>query len=335
MAAITNTYTTDLSKRNRETLSDLISIITADETPLLTLIGEESVEGIKPEWNLDALASPDTANKFAQGDQYTYNAITPTTRVGNYTQILRKSFIVSKTQEKVSKAGPKSDFNREKLKKGQELRIDLEVIAASNQASVAPSGATAGQMGGLRAWIATNDDMGATGASGGYSTGTGLVVAATNGTQRAFTKTLMDGVIQSAYVAGGNPTTLMVSPYNKKVFSTFMADANVIANRSAVSGKEQARIYAAADEYLSDFGLITVMPNRQWARAGASLARNAFLLEPGKLAMGVLRPIAEDPEVVTNADAKGGVLITEQTLIVKNEAALAVIADLFGLTASS
>jgi hypothetical protein len=29
------------------------------------------------------------------------------------------------------------------------------------------------------------------------------------------------------------------------------------------------------------------------------------------------------------------VLITEQTLIVKNEAALAVIADLFGLTASS
>ncbi|EIM25746.1 DUF5309 domain-containing protein [Microvirga lotononidis] len=335
MAAISNTHTTDLSKRNRETLDDMISIITADETPLLTLIGSETVEGIKPEWNLDALANPDTANAFAQGDQYSYNAITPTTRVGNYTQILRKSFIVAKTQEAVKKAGAKSDFNREKLKKGQEIRIDLEVIAASNQASVAPSGATAGKLGGLRAWVASNDDMGATGASGGYNTGTGLVTAATNGTQRAFTKALMDNNIQAVYQAGGNPTTLMVSPYNKRVFSTFMSDANVVANRGKVEGKEQARIYAAADEYLSDFGLITVMPNRQWARAGAAAARNAFLLEPGKLAMGVLRPIAEDTDVVPNADAKAGVLITEQTLIVKNEAALGVIADLFGLTAST
>jgi hypothetical protein len=50
--------------------------------------------------------------------------------------------------------------------------------------------------------------------------------------------------------------------------------------------------------------------------------------------MGVLREIKE-MEVVPNADAKPGVLLTEQTLIVKNEAALAVIADLFGLTAST
>jgi hypothetical protein len=46
--------------------------------------------------------------------------------------------------------------------------------------------------------------------------------------------------------------------------------------------------------------------------------------------MGELREIKE-AEVVPNADAKPGVLITEQTLICKNEAALAVIADLFGL----
>jgi hypothetical protein len=99
-------------------------------------------------------------NKQAQGEQFTYAAITPTTRVGNYTQIFRKDFIVSNTQEAVSKAGPKSDFNREKLKKGMELKTDIEVTAVFNQASVAPSGATAGQMGGLRAWVATNDLMG-------------------------------------------------------------------------------------------------------------------------------------------------------------------------------
>jgi hypothetical protein len=308
-------------------------MITPEETPLYSLIGKESVDGVNPLWNLDALATPSTSNARPQGDQYSYSAITPTTKVGNHTQILMKEFLVAKTQEAVSKAGPKSDFNREKLKKGVELRTDIEVTIASNQASVAASGATAGKLGGLRAWIATNDSLGSTGASGGYSGG--VVTAATNGTQRAFTKALLDDTIQSVYQAGGNPSVAMVSPYNKRVFSTFMSDANVAAQRVQISGKKQATIYGAADTYISDFGDIDVVPNRQWARVGADLARNIFLIEPGKLAVGELRGIAEDPNVAPNADAKAGVLVTEVTLLCKNEAALGCIADTFGMTAAS
>jgi hypothetical protein len=333
MPAITNTFVTSNSNRNRETFSDLISMITPEETPLVSLIGKESVDGVKPEWSLDALATPSVTNKRPQGDQYSYSAITPTTRVGNHTQILMKEFLVAKTQEVVSKAGPKSDFNREKLKKGMELKTDIEVTAALNQASIAASGATAGQMGGLRAWLATNDSMGSGGASGGFSGG--LVTAATNGTQRAFTKALLDDNIQSVYQAGGNPTVLMLSPYLKRVFSSFMSDSNVAAQRFQASASKQSTIVAAADVYLSDFGTIDVVPNRQWARVGATLARNAFLIEPSKLAIGELRPIAQDSEVAPNADAKAGVLVTEVTLLCKNEAAHGVIADLFGLTAAS
>jgi hypothetical protein len=333
MTAITNTFVTSNSNRNREVLSNAIEMITPEETPLYSLIGKESVDGVNPLWNLDALATPSTTNARPQGDQYSYSALTPTTKVGNQTQILMKEFLVAKTQEAVSKAGPKSDFNREKLKKGVELRTDIEVTIASNQASVAASGATAGKLGGLRAWIATNDSLGSTGASGGYSGG--VVTAATDGTQRAFTKALLDDNIQSTYQAGGNPSVLMVSPYLKRVFSGFMSDANVAAQRTQISGKKQATIYGAADTYISDFGDIDVVPNRQWARVGASLARNAFLLEPGKLAVGELRGIAEDPNVAPNADAKAGVLVTEVTLLCKNEAAHGVIADLFGMTAAS
>jgi hypothetical protein len=247
---------------------------------------------------------------------------------------MRKDWVVSKTQEVVSKAGPKSEFNRTKLIRGIELRTDIEATMVSNQASVAPSGvATAGAMGGLRAWLATNDSLGSGGSSGGYSAG--LVTVATNGTQRTFTKALLDDNIQTVYTAGGNPSILMVSPYLKRVFSTFMSDSNVAAFRTNMSGKKQGTIYGAADTYISDFGDIDVVPNRQWARVGATLNRNAYLLEPGKLKVGVLRPIAEDPEVVPNADAKAGVLICEVTLIVKNEAAHGVIADLYGTTAST
>lgn len=333
MTAITNTYLTNNSGRNREVLSDMISMITPEETPLVSLIGKESVDGINPLWNLDALATPSTSNAKAQGDQYDYAAITATTKVGNHTQIMRKDFIVSKTQEAVSKAGPKSDFNREKLKKGVELRTDIEVTISSNQASVLSTGTTAGKLGGLRAWLTTNDSMGGSGASGGYTGG--VVAAATPGTLRAFTKTLLDDNIQSVYTAGGNVSIAMVSPYNKRVFSTFMSDSNVAAQRTQISGSKQATIYGAADTYISDFGPIDVVPNRQWARVGATAARQVFLLDPSKLALGELRPIAEDKEVVVNADAKAGVLICEVTLICKNEAGLGVVADVFGLTAST
>jgi hypothetical protein len=332
MAQVNNTYDHFDSNRNRETLSDLISMISPEETPFYSLVGTEKIDGVKPEWNTDSLATPATNNAQINGDTYTFNAITATTKVGNYTQIFRKSFIVSNTQEAVSKAGPKSDYNREMLKKGVELRTDIEVTAVFNQASSAGSSAAAATLGGLRAWLYSNDSMGAGGSSGAVSGA--AVTAATNGTQRALTKTLLDDTIQTVYQAGGNPTVFMVSPYLKRVFSSFMSDANVAAFRTEAKGKSQGTIYGAADVYVSDFGNIDVVPNRQWARVGATVARNAFLLEPAKLAIGVLRPIKE-MEVGITSDAKPGVLLGEATLIVKNEAANGVIADLYGMTSST
>lgn len=339
MSQTTNTFDTTNSNRNRETLADWIDMITPKETPLYSLLGSESVDGIHPEWNQDSLSSPSLANKRVQGDNYDFDAITPTKRVGNHTQIMMKEFIVAETQEAVAKAGEKSDYDREMLKKGVELRTDIEVTLASNQASVAYSGNTPAQMAGLRAWIATNDSMGSGGASGGFNTTTKLVDAATNGTQRTFTKTIMDNSIEDAYRAGGSPTILMLSPYLKRSFSGFMADSAVAQFRKEAKSGQQ-RIIAAADEYQSDFGMITVMPNRQWARVDAdlgvaTLTRTALLIEPGKAKVGFLRKIQRDKDVAKTGDAKPGVLKCEVTSIVKNEAALAAICDLYGQTASS
>jgi hypothetical protein len=246
-----------------------------------------------------------------------------------------KEFIVSETEEAVAKAGPRSDYDREMMKKGLELRIDMEVTMLGNQASLAGNSTTPPQSAGMRAWIATNDLMGAGGVSGGFNTGTSVVDAATNGTQRAFTKALLDSAIQTAYVAGGKPDVVMLSPYVKTVFSTFMADANVVPLRLPLSGRNQATIIAAADTYLSDFGTVMMVPNRQMARAGASVARNAFGIDKSKWALGVLRPIQRDNEVAKTSDALPGVLKAEWSLISRNEASSFAIADLFGMTAST
>lgn len=335
MAAVTNTYGTYAAKGNREDLHEMISMISPKETPFFSMLGDKPVSATKTEWQTDALATPSLSNAQIEGDTYSYDAATATSRVGNYCQIFRETRIIANTQEAVDKAGRKSEIAYQKTKMGQEIKLDMEVTMLANQASVAGNASTARKLGGFRAWIASNDSLGTSGASGGYNSGTGVVDAATNGTQRAFTKTLLDDTIQNTYTSGGNPDVLMVSPYVKRVFSTFMSDSNVSAFRTQVNGRSQGTIVGAADAYLSDFGLIDVVPNRQMAKLGADVARNAFLIDRDKVHKGFLRRIEEDKDVAHTSDGTPIVIIGEATLVVDNEAAHGVVADLFGMTAST
>lgn len=334
MAAITNAFQTYQAKGNREDLHDFISMITPEETPFRSLCNEKPVDATHTEWQTDTLATPSLTNYNVQAAEYNYSARTPTSRVGNYTQIFHTTGMIAETQEVVDKAGRKSEVGYQKAKMGQEHKIDQEITLISNQASTAGSASVPPKLGGFRAWLASNDDLGSGGASGGYNSSTSVVDAATNGTQRAFTKTLLDNNIEATYKAGGNPSILMVSPYVKRVFSTIMNDSNVSAFRTPVSGSP-GTIVGAADAYVSDFGTIDVVPNRQMARFGASIARNAFLIDTGKVHCGFLRRISQDKQAAKTGDAVPIVIKSEMTLIVDNEAASGVIADLYGMTSAS
>ncbi len=334
MAQIANTFETFDAVGNREELSDTIHMITPEETPALSLLGRMSVKTTHPEWQTDVLRTPVTTNNQPEGNDWSYDATVATVRIGNHCQISEDTFIISASQEETDKAGRKSEVARETAKAGVELRTDIEVTVLSNQAASAGSGNGASNRtsAGFRAWLTTNDSLGASpGASGSFSNG--IQGAATNGVQRAFTKALLDDVVLSTYNAGGNPDVLMVSPYVKQVFSRILDDADVVPLRKELKSG-QATIVAAADTYLSDFGLITVVPNRQMARAGATIARNAFLIDPKMAKVGYFRDIKVNTPAKTG-DSEKRVLNCEWTLVMKNEAAHGVVADLFGLTAST
>jgi hypothetical protein len=163
-----------------------------------------------------------------------------------------------------------------------------------------------------------------------------VVDAATNGTQRAFSKTILDSVILNTYNNGGmvQRSTLMVSPYVKQVFSGFMDGSDVALSRKEFSERGKNAIIASADLYKSDFGLIPVVPNRQMQRAGATVARNAFLIDPEMVSIGFFRDIRVEKPAKTG-DAENRVVLAEYALIVKNEKGLGCAADLYGLTAST
>lgn len=325
MAQVTGTFSSYDAVGNREDLEDVIYQITPEETPFYSLIGSSKVKATRHDWQTDALAAPNASNAAVEGDEYNYAAVTPTVRVANFTQISLKTVVVTETQDAVDKAGRAKELSYQLAKKGVELKKDIEAAMLSNVASVAGNDTTARVSGGFPSWLETNASRGAGGADGGYNPATGLVEAATDGTQRAFTKALLDDVIGQVYTSGGNPNTVMLSPKNKQTFSTFMSDANVAPFRNEVSpGKKQGTIMAAADAYLSDFGLLSIVPNR--VMANATLGRNIFVITPDMVERGILRPIQQDTPAKTG-DANKRVIKTEWTLIVKNEAAHGIIAD--------
>lgn len=332
MPQATNTFSSYDSKRNREEFADAIYNVDPEETPLLSTLERTKVVSTHPEWSTDTLDTPVTDNAQVEGDEFTYSSVDPTVRIGNYTQIARKEYIISRTQEKTSKAGPKSELGRQRRKKGVELRKDMEASLLANQASVAGSDSAARRVAGLPAWLETNTSRGTSGADGGFNAGANVVDAATDGTKRAFTRAIMDDIILQAYNSGGNPDLLMVSPYVKTVFSGFMNSAGTAEFRKEAKASKNI-IYAAADAYQSDFGLINVVPNRVMAQVGETLARNALLLDTEYAEVGIFDDIKEERPAKTG-DAEKRVLICEYSMVMKNEKGHGIAADLNGMSVS-
>lgn len=133
MAALANTYMTTQAVGNREELSDVVSRITPEDTPIYSFIEKGKCVSIHPEWETDELAAPGE-NIKSEGDEYAFGAITPPERLGNYTQIMRKDWIISGTQEVVSEAGNVQKRKYQKLKKGIEIRKDVEYAIVDTNA---------------------------------------------------------------------------------------------------------------------------------------------------------------------------------------------------------
>ncbi len=251
MAQPTNTFDTYDSIGEREDLSDVIYNISPTDTPFLSSAAKVKATAVLHEWQTDSLAAASTSNAVIEGDEATLDAVTATTRLSNSCQIMDKTVVITGTQEVVDKAGRASELAYQIAKKSKELKRDLEAQLTTNNAEVTGSATAAREMGSLRAWVATNDVMGTSGTSGSVGN-----TAATDGTQRVFTESLLKTVIKSVWEAGGNPTMIMVGPFNKQKLSGFTG------NSTRFDAGADATLYTSVDVYASDFGQLQVVPNR-------------------------------------------------------------------------
>lgn len=330
MAKIANTFVSTSAVGNREELANVVDRVQMDKTPLYSMISKGSASSTYPEWERDEIRAP-AANIQPEGNEYDFAAISPAERMGNPTQIFTDTFIMSKTQDAVSNAGKAEQFKKKKLDSGLAIKRDVELAMFQNNASV--RGETR-ELGGLPTWIESNVSRGGSGSNGGFNDGTGLTVAATNGTQRAFTKTLLDDTMQTAWQNGASVDTIMLSPYAKRVFTTFQAASGVVPLQlTSVRGRGDT-IKMNATMYEGDFGMLTAIPNYILGLSTA-VSRNVYLLDTDKLSFKWLRRLAEDKDLAKTGDSKKHAIVGEGTLCVKNERGLGIIADVFGSTAST
>jgi hypothetical protein len=244
--------------------------------------------------------------------------MSPTTRVGNRTQIAQKTIKISGTLQSVDKAGRKSEKAYQLAKASAEIKRDMETSLLSNQIAANGDSTTARKLGGLQAWLNSNYSGGTDGVAGSLGT-----TARVNGTNRTFTEALLQSVVKSVYASGGNPKVLMVNPAHKQVVSAF---AGIAAQRFMAPSNSPTTIVAAADVYMSDFGTISVVPNR-FMTSTNSCDETAFVLDPDMAAVAYLRPFQTN-ELAVTGDNESTQLLAEYTLEVKNQAAHGIIADL-------
>ena len=310
MAQPTNTFDTYDSVGEREDLSDVIYNISPTDTPFLSSAAKTQSTAVLHEWQTDALASASTSNAVIEGDEATLDAVTATTRLSNSCQIMDKTVVITGTQEAVDKAGRASELAYQIAKKAKELKRDMEAQITTNNAEVTGSATAAREMGALGAWVATNDVMGTSGTSGSVGN-----TARTDGTQRAFTEDLLKSVIKSVWNEGGDPTMIMVGPFNKQKLSGFTG------NSTRFDAGADATLYTSVDVYASDFGQLQVVPNR------FSRDRDCYVLDMNYWGIAFLRDFSMH-ELSKTGDSEKRQLLVEATLESRNEAASGLVADL-------
>lgn len=296
----------------REDLQDVIYNIDPEETPFYTACAKMRATNTFHEWQTDTLrASADNAH--IEGDDTVAEARAVTSRLGNYTQIFKNAVVIPGTDVGLNKAGRAREMAYQVLKIGKEQKLDIEKALFANQARSAGSSTAPRRLAGAPAWIATNTAN--VGGGGSDPTGDGTD-ARTDGSQTALTQDDFNSVLQSIWIEGGKPDTVYLSAFQMDVALGFVGNNN---QRSTISADGKKVVNAMA-MYVTPWGTVDFKPTRE------NRGRDVFVMQSDMWAVGTLRPTRTE-ELAKTGDNEKRQIITELTLICKNEQASGIVAD--------
>lgn len=294
----------------REDLSNTITIVSPEETPLFTNVSKTKATAISHEWQTDALDAS-TINSQLEGDTVTTSTAAQTTRHSNVCQISRKTYGVSGTLQALNLAGRSDELLRLRMKKGLELRRDMEVNLHTNQIRTGATGASTSRLlAGLPTWINNNVGVDVSQGNGDGSS------AITSSGSTAITYEYVSSGMQMAFEDGGQVDLIELPPRLKRQWSllAFGSAPSTAQIRYNIDSAGQAIAVGAVEKWQSDFGLVDIIVNRQLVIQAAALLRQVvFGLTTKHLSVPMLRGFEVKKKGVTG-DATEEFVIAEYTL---------------------
>ena len=242
---------------NREDLSNELSILAPEETPILSLCGKGKASATYTEWTVDSLAAPATTGISEGSDVTSFSdKFADRARLGNHIQLMRRDYIVSNLQQAVTSVGP-ANVAQAEAKSMREIKRDIEAtIASDNEMTVENGAGTPYGMRGLGKWIqstaqATNPVPAA------YRTPSGSIIAST------LSESSFNTMIGSIFAKNGemNSLTLVANVALRQLISNFTratpssAGVTYHVNQDATS----KQITLSVNLYDSDFGLVKIV----------------------------------------------------------------------------
>ena len=260
--AFSNTFdTTNLGSgvSNREDLTDVLTILAPEETPILSSANKKGASATKVEWTVDSLSAPSTAG-IAEGadvtaftDQFAGRA-----RLGNRVQKFRRDYMVSDLQEAVDSVGP-AKIAQAEAKALRELKRDIEASLASANTQTTEDGAgVVNRLGGLGDWI--QNAAGSGNVPAPFQTPAASIADVTDGN---FAESELNSLISSIFKVTGTSNNLMLV-----ADTALRQDISDFARIGGVSGDsvravnyngESGTIKLSVDLYQSDHGIVSVV----------------------------------------------------------------------------
>ena len=305
MAVIGGSFTkTPSVSGNREDLSDILTILEPERTPLLSLAKKGKANGTFFEWQVDDMSDPAFAGVVEGTDEDSFNdKAANRAKLGNYIQVFRRNYAVSNIQELVDTAGVDNEFAYAESKAVREMKRDLEAALCSAQDRQQDAGgSTPYKTRGLFKWLGEGGQPADIGA--GFQS-----VASVSLGGSAFTEANMNGLLQDLYEANGMPggqLTLIAGPTLKRDISNFARQEGTTTalNFQVTQPAESKSISLVVNLYDGDFGSVAVVPSLFLNRTSGSdtVDTNAGLLvDPEYIAVNMLK--AESSSELEN---KGG-----------------------------
>ncbi len=253
-----DTTNTGSAVSNREDLTDVLTILAPEETPILSSANKQRASATNVEWTVDSLSAPQTAGISEGADVTAFtDQFAGRARLGNRIQKFRRDYMVSDMQEAVDSVGP-AKIAQAEAKAIREMKRDIEATLAGTQDSAVENGAgVANALRGLGNWI---DSAGPADVPAAFRTSAGSIVDVTDD---VFAESELNGLITSIFGVTGTSDNLMLV-----ADTALRTDISDFARIGGVSGDSvrsvnydgnSGSIKLSVDLYQSDHGVVSVV----------------------------------------------------------------------------